>query len=70
MCGDFNIDNMSPVDKDSFEHGIFKEFIDPLVIEPGIDHPNAIGTEMRYYSLYHGLTSCPKKFKNALNNDR
>lgn len=67
VTGDFNIDNISPADKISFHHNIWKQYIDPLAIKPGVDHPLAIGTEMRYFGVQHKqLTLSPKEFKDAL----
>jgi sphingomyelin phosphodiesterase 3 len=37
VCGDFNIDNMSPVDKISYENEIFSKYSDPLSLKPGLD---------------------------------
>lgn len=37
ICGDFNIDNMSPVDKISYEHDFFFNYMDPLSLRPGLD---------------------------------
>lgn len=58
------------VDKNAYEHAIFKEYVDPMALEPGKDHPGAIGTEMRFYALYDVHTSSPKLFKKCLENDR
>jgi hypothetical protein len=66
ITGDFNIDNISPTDRVSFNHDLFKQYVDPLSIKPGVDHPLAIGTEMRYFGVQHAFTSSPKEFKNAL----
>ena len=30
ITGDFNIDNISPVDKISYHHDLFKNYLDPL----------------------------------------
>ncbi len=57
---------MSPTDRVSFNHDLFKQYVDPLSIKPGVDHPMAIGTEMRYFGVRHAFTSSPKEFKNAL----
>ena len=71
ITGDFNIDNISPADRISFHHNIFNTYIDPLAIKPGVDHPLAIGTEMRYFGVQHKqLTLSPKEFKNALECER
>jgi hypothetical protein len=41
-----------------------------MAIEPGEDHPLAIGTEMRYFPIYDPMTATPKKFKKCLEDDR
>ena len=61
---------MFKADKISYEHEIFSHYIDPLALGPGVDHPLAIGTEMRYFSMYDPLTSSSKKFKRVLEDDR
>ena len=66
ITGDFNFDNISPLDRMSSNHDIFKDYIDPLSIRPGIDHPLAIGTEMRYHGVQHELTQTALTFKEAL----
>lgn len=40
------------------------------MLEPGVDHSKAIGTEMRFFSIYHPLASCPKLFRYALEHER
>lgn len=40
------------------------------MLEPGVDHSKAIGTEMRFFSIYHPLASCPKMFRSALEHER
>ena len=32
VCGDFNIDNCSPVDKISYENELFSKYLDPLSV--------------------------------------
>jgi hypothetical protein len=44
--------------------------LDPLVVEPGTDHPLAIGSEMRFFSIYDHCIGTAQKFKNILLNDR
>lgn len=57
-------------DKESYEHDLFKSYKDPLCLSPGVDHPLAVGTEMREFSLYDILTSSAGNFKRALENNR
>ena len=40
------------------------------MLEPGVDHSKAIGTEMRFFSIYHPLASSPKMFRYALEHER
>jgi hypothetical protein len=47
-----------------------KEYIDPVCLDQGSDHPDSIGTEMRQFSLYDEIISTPEKFKKVLLNNR
>ena len=57
-------------DSVAFNHDFFKKYNDPLVVQPGVDHQQAIGTEMRYFGVQHSLTETPEIFKDALKCDR
>ena len=49
---------------------MLKEYIDPVSLQIGLDHPDSIGTELRQFSLYDDAISTPEKFKNVLLNER
>ncbi|CAH1778654.1 unnamed protein product [Owenia fusiformis] len=66
LTGDFNLDNMSPVDKEDYEHTLFDDYRDVVRIRPGLDHPWSKGTEMRHIPLYDTQVSTAEGLKEAL----
>lgn len=58
------------VDLQHADHPLLYSYVDPVCIEPGRDHEDAVGTEMRQFSLYDEKISTPEKFKNVLQNER
>ena len=64
--GDFNLDNMSPVDKAEYNHPLFNDYLDICRVQPGLDHDWTIGTEHRYLSLHDPTISTPGGLQDAL----
>jgi len=67
--GDFNSDNMSPGDFSCASNRLFKEYIDPAAIKPGIDKCWAIGTERRQLTLEKKEAIDPGDFRDILVDD-
>lgn len=66
LCGDFNIDNMSPGELHLSEHELFEEYIDVCREKPGKDFDWTVGTEMRNALLHDSQISTPELMKEAL----
>nr|CAD7453631.1 unnamed protein product [Timema tahoe] len=69
ICGDFNADNMSIGDATIHNHGLFYDYEDFCMAEPGQDHGWAIGTEMRQPTMYSSCLKDPFEFKKVLEDD-
>ncbi|RUS76581.1 hypothetical protein EGW08_015659 [Elysia chlorotica] len=66
VCGDFNMDNLSPADEAHTRHRIFELFEDFPRLKPGQDKPWAIGTEMRQDRMMDRAVSTPEFLKQAV----
>lgn len=66
LCGDFNIDNMSPGEAHLARHELFNTYIDICRERPGKDYDWTIGTEMRASMLHDDVVATPEGLKLAL----
>ncbi|KAL4234906.1 hypothetical protein ACF0H5_006547 [Mactra antiquata] len=66
ICGDFNIDNMSPGEAHMARHDLFDTYDDVCRERSGKDHPWTIGTEMRNPYLHDDVVSTPEGLKTVL----
>ncbi|XP_064640656.1 sphingomyelin phosphodiesterase 5-like [Lineus longissimus] len=53
ICGDFNLDNMSPADSEEANHPLFMKYHDFVRVRPGKDHDWAVGTERRQRVIHN-----------------
>ncbi|XP_045194176.2 sphingomyelin phosphodiesterase 3-like [Mercenaria mercenaria] len=66
LCGDFNIDNMSPGDVHVSEHELFETYVDVCREKPGKDYDWTVGTELRTPLLHDKAVSTPEGLKAAI----
>lgn len=66
LCGDFNFDNISPIDEPCTRHKLFDVYEDVCRISPGQDQDWTVGTEMRQMCLWEKQISTPEGLKEAL----
>lgn len=66
LCGDFNFDNLSPVDVSCTRHEIFNVYEDVCRVKPGQDQDWTVGTEMRQMCMWEDQVSTPAGLKDAL----
>ncbi|GFO06111.1 sphingomyelin phosphodiesterase 3 [Plakobranchus ocellatus] len=66
VCGDFNMDNLSPADQLHSNHKIFDLFEDFARIKPGVEKPWTVGTELRQDRMMDADVSTPQLLKTAL----
>ncbi|XP_052816477.1 sphingomyelin phosphodiesterase 5-like isoform X1 [Mya arenaria] len=66
LCGDFNIDNMSPCEQEISKHELFTIYVDVCRQRPGKDHDWTVGTEMRNPKLHDEAVSTPEQLKAVL----
>ncbi|XP_052231861.1 sphingomyelin phosphodiesterase 3-like isoform X3 [Dreissena polymorpha] len=66
LCGDFNIDNMSPGESSMASHELFEVYTDICREAPGKDHDWTVGTELRSSLLHDKSISTPEGLKAAL----
>ena len=70
ICGDFNIDNLSPCDKLAGQNRLFSEYSDhAAVTTPGEDQAWAVGTEMRQLTLNTPEMQNIEEFREILMDD-
>ncbi len=46
LGGDFNLDNMCPMDKDEWTHPVFTKYVDVCRKQPGEDHQFTVGMDV------------------------
>lgn len=66
LCGDFNFDNISPVDETCTRHELFDVYEDVCRVRAGKDHDWTVGTEARQMCLWEEQVSTPEGLKQAL----
>ena len=66
LCGDFNFDNISPVDEACTKHELFDVYEDVCRVRAGKDHDWTVGTEVRQMCLWEKQVSTPEGLKEAL----
>lgn len=66
LCGDFNIDNMSPGDVHIADHELFETYVDVCRERPGKDYDWTVGTELRTPLLHDEAISTPEGLKAAI----
>lgn len=66
LCGDFNIDNISPGDQISRDHKLFDIYNDPCRVKSGQDHPWTIGTEFKQIFMHESMAANPDSLKSSL----
>jgi len=69
ICGDFNIDNLSPGDSEAAQNHLFNHYKDPAMLSPGNDQQWAVGTEMRQPKLNTPEMADVDTFRNILIDD-
>ena len=70
ICGDFNIDNLSPCDKLAGQNRLFSEYSDHAALTtPGEDQAWAVGTEMRQLTLNTPEMQNIEEFREILMDD-
>merc|ERR550532_1185880 len=70
ICGDFNIDNLSPSDRLAAGNNLFSDYSDPAAVTtPGSDQSWAVGTEMRQLRLNTEEMQDKEEFRRILVDD-